>query len=124
METARATTWLGCRTMILAELAPYLPQEEQPGVLIESLRAAILIQDEIRRPHVLTALAPMLSKPCSDSTLFILTLYFLAQRGRPALLSDLTALAPWIIALAEHYGQPAVPAALAEAVVDVERCWP
>ncbi|MCS6882823.1 MAG: hypothetical protein RMK84_09790 [Oscillochloridaceae bacterium] len=46
----------------------------------------------------------------------------LARRGRPALLRDLTAPAPRIVALGERRGQPAV-AALAPAIVKTGRCW-
>ncbi|MGQ9893696.1 MAG: hypothetical protein ACUVSY_07870, partial [Roseiflexus sp.] len=72
----------------------------------------------------LAALAPHLAATSAFDDAFLPTLRILAQRGRPALLGDLAALAPWLAAVAARAAQPAVPALLAQAIVDTARCWP
>jgi hypothetical protein len=52
--------------------------------------------------------------------LFCETIPILAARGRPAFLSDLAALTPWLEALAA----PDELADIAQSIVDVSRCWP
>ena len=47
----------------------------------------------------------------------------LARNGRPDLLGDLAALMPWIAAIVERQGQPEALAEIAQAVIDVGRCW-
>ncbi|WP_322489070.1 hypothetical protein [Chloroflexus sp.] len=90
-----------------------------------ALVAATAISDEERRAAVLAALAPQLaSAHGANPALFAKTLPDLARRGRPALLGDLAALAPWIVALAEQLQQPELPAALAQHIVETARCWP
>ncbi|MGQ9550321.1 MAG: hypothetical protein ACUVWS_17020, partial [Roseiflexus sp.] len=70
------------------------------------------------------ALAPHLAATSAFDDAFLPTLRILAQRGRSALLGDLAALAPWLAAVAARAAQPAVPALLAQAIVDTARCWP
>ncbi|MGQ9483320.1 MAG: hypothetical protein ACUVSL_18385, partial [Chloroflexus sp.] len=71
----------------------------------------------------LAALAPFIaSSPALDGE-FAPSLRILAQRGRPALLRDVRALQPWLVALADRH-DPTLLSMLAEAIVDTGRCWP
>ncbi|MDW8148638.1 MAG: AAA family ATPase [Roseiflexaceae bacterium] len=107
------------RAAALVALAPHLP----PALLDQALQAADALAKEWHRAAALGALAPRLAEACGDAAgLFAETLRRLARHGRPALLRDLTALAPWIVALGERSGQPAV-AALAQAIVETGQCW-
>jgi len=100
-------------------LTPYLPPDLLPQVL-----AAAAIEDADARAAALTARAPCLAAtPVSGDELFP-ALRTLTRRGRPALLADLAALAPWLVALAERYRQPETLAELARAVVEMGRWWP
>jgi hypothetical protein len=105
------------RAEILHSLAPHLPEEQQGAVRAEALAAARFIQNEEARAEILHSLASHLA---SAPGLFYETLPILAARGRPALLSDLTALTPWLEALAT----PEELAAIVQSIVDVSRCWP
>lgn len=107
------------RAHALAALAPRL----LPNLLAEALAAARAIIDELRRAFTLAALAPQLAQHPALAQHFLPTLRGLARRPRDELLSNLTALAAWIGAIAAWRGQPAPPVALAQAVVDVGRCW-
>ncbi|MCS6881947.1 MAG: hypothetical protein NZU74_11490 [Chloroflexaceae bacterium] len=123
LAAARAIQDEGRRAGALSALAPRLPPADRVQVLGEALAAARAAEGEDNRAAELGALAPHLAEACSEATdRFAEMLRCLARRGRPALLDDLTALAPWIVALAERHGQPAV-AALARAIVETGRCW-
>ncbi|MCX7790652.1 MAG: ATP-binding protein [Chloroflexaceae bacterium] len=123
LAAARAIRDEDNRATALGALAPRLPPADQVQVLGEALAAARAAEGEDNRAAALGALAPHLAEACSEATdRFAEMLRCLARRGRPALLDDLTALAPWIVALAERHGQPAV-AALARAIVETGRCW-
>ncbi|OAN45148.1 hypothetical protein A6A03_15645 [Chloroflexus islandicus] len=109
------------RSFALTTLIPYLPKV----LLAAALASACAINLEGIRTAVLAALAPQLASAHGDNAaLFAKTLRDLARRGRPALLGDLAALAPWIVALAEQLQQPKLPAALAQHIVETARCWP
>ena len=54
----------------------------------------------------------------------ISTLSRLARRGRPALLDDLAALTPWIVAYTERSSQPTVLKELVRAIAETAHCWP
>lgn len=89
---------------------------------IEAARAITAAGD---RARALAALAPQLASAHGNNpALFATTLRDLARRGRPALLGDLAALAPWIVALAGQLRQPELPATLAQHIVETARCWP
>ncbi|MFV9506870.1 MAG: AAA family ATPase [Oscillochloridaceae bacterium umkhey_bin13] len=108
------------RADALNAFVPHLP----PALLSEALAAARAITVENAHIRVMVALATRFAVTLAIDDAFFPTLRVLAQRGRPELLSDLTALTPWIIALAERHQQPEVPAALAQAIVETRRCWP
>lgn len=85
----------------------------------QALAAARASAVEQHRADALAALAPQLATVLQQRQLWQATLRELAQRGRPALLSDLRALNPWLAALT-----PAERTAIAQAIVEVARCWP
>ncbi|MGQ9927598.1 MAG: hypothetical protein ACUVS4_12110, partial [Chloroflexaceae bacterium] len=120
LAAARAITDADDRAEALAALAPHLP----PDLLREALAAARAITDADDRAEALAALAPHLAATPMADAAFLPTLRLLAQRGRPALLGGLAALAPWLAAVAARAAQPAAPALLAQAIVDTARCWP
>jgi hypothetical protein len=136
LTAARAITTENDRARALVALAPRLPPEVQPAALVEALAAARAITAEwyhipvfatLTREHhrarALAARAPQIAKHPALAQHFLPTLRSLARRPRKELLGDLTALAAWIGAIAAWRGQPALPVALAQAVVDVGRCW-
>ncbi len=123
LEIAQAITAADARARALTTLVPHLPPEQQPEVYTQALAAAQAITDHDARARALAALAPRLAATPATDNDFLPTLRVLARRGRPALLDDLAALAPWLATLAARRGQPAAPAALAEAIVEMGRCW-
>lgn len=124
IEVARAITAEGDRAAALAALAPHLPPD-RAAALTAALAAATAITFDPVRARALAALAPQLASAHGNNpALFATTLRDLARRGRPALLGDLAALAPWIVALAGQLRQPELPATLAQHIVETARCWP
>jgi hypothetical protein len=112
------------RAHALIALAPLLPPHQQQAVLPQALLAAQNISQEWSRTHALIALAPMLTPEPSHDQLVTSTLRILASRGRSDLLSDLAALAPWLIAITQRAQQPKTLSELAIAIIDTGHCWP
>lgn len=111
------------RANVLTNLVAHLPPADRAEALAGALDAATTHTEHRARTKTLTALAPQLAATHRHNTaLFAQTLRRLARHGRPPLLDDLAALAPWIAALGEHHRQPAV-AALAQAIIATGQCW-
>ncbi len=95
-----------------------------PQMLTDALAAARAIIRKVARARALAALAPHLAgTPACDANL-TLTLRTCARRGRPDLLGDITALMPWLLALAERSDQPSMLTDLGTAIIETARCWP
>jgi hypothetical protein len=105
------------RSQALAELAPQLSE----GLLVEALTAARSIGNEGDRSKLLAALAPGLAA-LPRAILSPLWDDLLSSRTRPALLSDLTALAPVLVALSAT--SPTELLEITRAITDVARWWP
>ena len=116
LETARSIQEEWRRDLALGALAPHL----SPELLAAALETARSIQYKWSRADALGALAPNLSIHRSSRAHWCPTVRTLAARGRPAFLSDLTALTPWLATLAT----PEELQDVAIAIRDVARCWP
>jgi hypothetical protein len=88
----------------------------------EALAAARGLGDDRDWTWALGALTTQLAAySAGDATLlWNTTIRSLSTHGRPALLNDLSTLMPWLAVLAS----PEELAEVAQAVVDVARCWP
>ncbi|NJL54661.1 hypothetical protein HC928_05300 [bacterium] len=106
------------RAEALCDLAPHLPPAQQPVVLASALDAASAIADDWlgSRADALRALAPYLPR---DWDLLSTTISTCAARGRSDLLSDLTALIPWLAQVAPTDAL----ADVAQSLSEVARCW-
>ncbi len=107
----------GCHAA-LGALAPHLP----PDLLPNALESARTIANDWTWARALRDLAPHLAAAAAGdaSALWHTTIRTLSAHGRPGLLNDLVTLLPWLEALAS----PEELAEVAQAVVDVARCWP
>jgi uncharacterized protein YeeX (DUF496 family) len=124
LQSARSISNEWRRAEALSALALYLPPDQQADVLTEALQAAQAISFDASRAQALNALAPMLDIEPSLNQQFLSTLRICAGRGRPRALSDLAALTPWIIAIAERAQQPNAINEFADAIIETARCWP
>jgi hypothetical protein len=113
------------RAAALAELAPLLPSQERAAGLAEALQAARALKYVENRSEALARLAPHLAAMPREhlASLWTETLHLLANRTRENLLADLTALTPFLTALAGP-NAAAELREVAQAVIDVGRWWP
>jgi hypothetical protein len=118
LESAYAIPDEERRVRALSNLAPYLPTE----LATSALDNARMLETERSRLSALSRLDAHLATHHSSHgrTHWHTTIRTLAARGRPAFLSDLTALMPWLAALAT----PEELTDIAIAIRDVTRCWP
>jgi hypothetical protein len=93
----------------------------ESDLLVEALQAT---SDELSRASKFSFLAPKLALEPSLDHLFPKILRTSTRRGRPVLLSELAALAPWLIFISQRAQQPTVIEELAKAIIDTARCWP
>ena len=112
------------RTRALVALAPHMAPEEQGQVWDEALVTTHSITDEYHYAQAFRAFVPYLAQTPEHDHLLIPTLSRLARQGRPALLSDIVALTPWIIAYTERTSQPTALKELVRAITETAYCWP
>ncbi|MEX0657506.1 MAG: hypothetical protein WD080_00065 [Egibacteraceae bacterium] len=92
-------------------MAPTLPEDLHD----QALQAALAITDDWSRARALAALAPVLARR-PDPSLWHPTVRDLAERGTPALLAGVTALAQWLAALTSPSDVEAVASAVTDAL--------
>jgi hypothetical protein len=99
---------------IVTQLAPFIPVT----LLAKALEVTNDIFDDSMRHDAFVSLVPrVITLPASN---WHLTLRSLVFRGRPALLRDLEALAPWLIVLTPSEQRSEI----AQAIIDISRSWP
>jgi hypothetical protein len=104
----------------LTILSPYIPSH----LCVQVIQTAQTISNDQYRAETLTSISSVISSEIAYDDLFPSNLRICAGRGRPSLLSDLTAVIPWIAAMAQRAHQPDVLSDLANAIIDTARCWP
>jgi hypothetical protein len=112
----------GWLPILIASLAPKVPEEERASILFESFRVARAITDTENRACALRALAPHIILAPLDTLypLWCETLHILASSDRKDLLSDIGALVMVIAVQGDTEGLVEV----ARAIQDVGRWWP
>jgi hypothetical protein len=109
------------RAEALAALVPHL----LPELLPAALQVASFITDEKNRADVLHTLAQhLVTRPDNSFQQLTAILRILARRGRPMLFNDLTALMPWVNALAERAENTNILADISTAIIETTQCWP
>lgn len=129
LEMARAIPDPQQRVLSLASLAPHLPDPQQADVYTEALALARdLPSRRGQRRQALAQLAEQLATWSVRSTVTLAaalklwqeTMRMLAAYGRQEFLDDFTVLIPWLKAMST----PQQMGAVADAMVEVTRCWP